>query len=113
MLENNFDGVLRVPVSKALRARTTNQHEFLNAYVGDLGNVVDMDVIRGADIQIGVDPLGGAGIHYWGPIAERYGLNFNFVSDAVDQTFRFMTADWNSRIRMDSSLGLHSPSGPI
>ena len=103
MLEGKLDGVLRVPLAKALRATTTHRHDFLNAYVDDLVNVIDMDVIRGAPIRLGVDPLGGAGVHYWGPIAERYGLNLTVVNDEVDPTFRFMSVDWDGRIRMDPS----------
>jgi phosphoglucomutase len=86
-----------------LRAATTHRHDFLRAYVSDLGRVIDMDALRGAGIRIGVDPLGGAGVHYWAPIAERYGLNLSVVNDAVDPTFRFMTVDWDGRIRMDPS----------
>jgi phosphoglucomutase len=74
-LKSNLQGVQRIPYEKALRTSTTHRHDFLNAYVSDLGNVIDMDAIRGANISMGVDPLGGAGVHYWGPIAERYGLN--------------------------------------
>jgi phosphoglucomutase len=103
LLEAKLDGVLRVPLSKALRATTTHRHDFLNAYVGDLVNVIDMDVVRGAPIRLGVDPLGGAGVHYWGPIAARYGLNLISVNDEVDQTFRFVSLDWDGRIRMDPS----------
>jgi phosphoglucomutase len=103
LLEDKLDGVLRVPLSKALRATTTHRHDFLNAYVGDLVNVIDMDVVRGAPIRLGVDPLGGAGVHYWGPIAARYGLNLISVNDEVDQTFRFVSLDWDGRIRMDPS----------
>jgi phosphoglucomutase len=103
LLEAKLDGVLRVPLSKALRATTTYRHDFLNAYVGDLVNVIDMDVVRGAPIRLGVDPLGGAGVHYWGPIAARYGLNLISVNDEVDQTFRFVSLDWDGRIRMDPS----------
>jgi phosphoglucomutase len=102
-LESRLDGVLRMCLSKALRATTTHRHDFLNAYVGDLVNVVDMAVLRGAPIRLGVDPLGGAGVHYWGPIAERYNLNLSVVNDEVDPTFRFMSADWDGRIRMDPS----------
>ena len=102
-LEHNLKGVRRVPVSKALRAPTTHRYDFLRSYVSDLGQVIDMDVLRGSRIRIGVDPLGGAGVHYWAPIAERYGLNIDVVNDAVDPTFRFMTVDWDGRIRMDPS----------
>ena len=93
----------RIPYEKALRASTTHRHDYLDAYISDLGNVIDMDVIRGAKISLGVDPLGGAGVHYWGPIAERYGLNLTVVNEAVDPTFRFMTVDWDGQIRMDPS----------
>jgi phosphoglucomutase len=95
--------VKRIPFEKALRASTTHRHNYIDAYVSDLGNVIDMDAIRGAKISMGVDPLGGAGIHYWGPIAERYGLNLTVVNEAVDPTFRFMTVDWDGQIRMDPS----------
>ena len=96
-------GVRRTPYEKALRAGTTHRHDYQTAYIGDLGHVIDMDAIRGATIGLGVDPLGGAGVHYWGPIAERYGLNLTVVSDVVDPTFRFMTVDWDGQIRMDPS----------
>jgi phosphoglucomutase len=102
-LENELTGVKRIPWEKALSASTTHRHNYLNAYVSDLGNVVDMDAIRGANISMGVDPLGGAGVHYWGPIAERYGLNLTVINEAVDPTFRFMTVDWDGQIRMDPS----------
>jgi len=102
-LENGLLGLKRSPIEKALRAPTTHRHDYLNAYVTDLANVVDMDAIRGAKISMGVDPLGGAGVHYWGPIAERYGLNLTVVNEAVDPTFRFMTVDWDGQIRMDPS----------
>ena len=102
-LENGLRGVKRIPFEKALRASTTHRHDYLNAYVNDLGKVIDLDVIRQAKISLGVDPLGGAGVHYWGPIAERYGLNLTVVNEAVDPTFRFMTVDWDGQIRMDPS----------
>jgi phosphoglucomutase len=102
-LKSNLQGVQRIPYEKALRTSTTHRHDFLNAYVSDLGNVIDMDAIRGANISMGVDPLGGAGVHYWGPIAERYGLNLTVVNEIVDPTFRFMTVDWDGKIRMDPS----------
>jgi phosphoglucomutase len=103
LLESSLKGVKRISFEKALRAATTHRHDFLNDYVNDLGSVLDMDAIRGANIRMGVDPLGGAGVHYWGPLAERYGLNLTVVNEAVDPTFRFMTADWDGRIRMDPS----------
>ncbi|MFA6920460.1 MAG: phosphoglucomutase (alpha-D-glucose-1,6-bisphosphate-dependent) [Gallionella sp.] len=102
-LENGLSGLKRIPFEKALRAPTTHQHDFLNAYITDLANVLDMDAIRGAKLKMGVDPLGGAGVHYWGQIAERYGLNLTVVNKAVDPTFRFMTVDWDGQIRMDPS----------
>lgn len=102
-LENGLPGLKRMPFEKALRATTTHRHDYLNAYITDLVTVIDMDAIRAAKISIGVDPLGGAGVHYWGPIAERYGLNLTVVNEAVDPTFRFMTVDWDGQIRMDPS----------
>ena len=95
--------VKRIPYEKALQAATTHQRDFLTPYIEDLANVIDMDAIRGSGLKLGVDPLGGAGVHYWGPIAQRYGLDLTVVSDAVDPTFRFMTLDWDGRIRMDPS----------
>ena len=102
-LEHRLQGVKRMPFEKALRASTTHRHDYLGAYTRDLATVIDMDAIRGAGIRMGVDPLGGAGVHYWGPIAERYGLDLTVVDDAVDPTFRFMTVDWDGQIRMDPS----------
>ena len=102
-LERDLLDVKRIPFEKALRAGTTHRHDYLNSYITDLVNVLDMDAIRGAKISLGVDPLGGAGVHYWAPIAERYGLNLTVVNDAVDPTFRFMTVDWDGQIRMDPS----------
>jgi phosphoglucomutase len=103
LLESSLRGVKRIPVEKALSASTTHRHDYLNAYISDLGNMINMDAIRGAKIRLGVDPLGGAGVHYWAPIAERYGLNLTVVNDVVDPTFRFMTVDWDGQIRMDPS----------
>jgi phosphoglucomutase len=102
-LGRKLRGVKRMPGEKALRASTTHRYDFLRAYVSDLGQVIDLDVLRGAGIRMGVDPLGGAGVHYWAPIAERYRLNLEVVNDVVDPTFRFMTVDWDGRIRMDPS----------
>jgi phosphoglucomutase len=102
-LENGLRELKRIPFETALRASTTHRHNYLDAYTRDLGNVIDMDAIRGAKISLGVDPLGGAGVHYWGPIAECYGLNLTVVNQAVDPTFRFMTVDWDGQIRMDPS----------
>ncbi|MEJ2552416.1 MAG: hypothetical protein P8Z34_17225 [Anaerolineales bacterium] len=98
-LENGLRGVKSIPFEKALRASTTHRHDYVNAYISDLGNVIDMDAIRGAKISLGVDPLGGAGVHYWAPIAEHYGLNLTVVNKAVDPTFRFMTVDWDGQMR--------------
>ena len=103
LLEANLAGVQRIPYERALHASTTHTHDYIDAYVGDLGNVIDMDAIRSAGLHLGVDPLGGAGVHYWGPIAERYGLDLTVVSDVVDEAFRFMTLDWDGQIRMDPS----------
>ncbi|MDB6090840.1 MAG: alpha-D-glucose phosphate-specific phosphoglucomutase [Gammaproteobacteria bacterium] len=102
-LEGALREVKRFSYEKALRSPTTHRHDYLNAYVGDLENVIDMAAIRDAKIRLGVDPLGGAGVHYWGPIAERYGLDLTVVNEEVDPTFRFMTVDWDGRIRMDPS----------
>jgi phosphoglucomutase len=102
-IEHALDGVRRIPYGHALRASTTHRHDYLDAYVGDLDSVIDMAAIRAANIRIGVDPLGGAGVHYWARIAERYRLDLTVVSDEVDPTFRFMTVDWDGRIRMDPS----------
>ena len=102
-LERDLRYIKRIPFERALHAGTTHRHNYLDAYVSDLGNVIDMNIIRDAKINIGVDPLGGAGVHYWGPIADRYGLNLTIVNNTVDPTFRFMTADWDGEIRMDPS----------
>src|SRR5512140_3505466 len=102
-LENGLKGVKRISLQRALHASTTRRYDYLKAYIDELAYVVDMDAIRGSKISLGVDPLGGAGVHYWGPIAERYGLNLTVVNQAVDPTFRFMTVDWDGQIRMDPS----------
>ncbi|MGH9765152.1 MAG: phosphoglucomutase (alpha-D-glucose-1,6-bisphosphate-dependent) [Blastocatellia bacterium] len=102
-LRAGLAGVKRVSFEKALRASTTHRYDYLNTYVSDLENVLDMDAIRGAKISMGVDPLGGAGVHYWGPIADRYKLSLTVVNEVVDPTFSFMTADWDGQIRMDPS----------
>ncbi len=102
-LERDLRDVKRISFEKALHASTTHRHDYLHNYISDLANVIDMEAIRGAKISLGVDPLGGAGVHYWGPIAEHYGLNLKVVNDAVDPTFRFMTVDWDGQIRMDPS----------
>jgi len=103
LLKGKLRGVKRISCDKARGASTTHEYDFLSAYVNDLGHVIDMDAIRSATVRIGIDPLGGAGIHYWPSIAERYGLNLTVVNEEVDPTFRFMTLDWDGRIRMDPS----------
>jgi len=103
LLEAGLSGVERVTLAEALNAATTHTHDFIEEYVGDLEQVVDFDVIRGANLKLGVDPLGGASVHYWARIGERYGLNLTVVNETVDATFRFMTLDWDGRIRMDPS----------
>jgi phosphoglucomutase len=102
-LANGLLDVNRVSFEKALHASTTHRRDFLDAYTRDLGSVIDMDAIRGAGVRLGVDPLGGAGVHYWARIAERFGLNLTVVNEIVDPTFRFMTVDWDGQIRMDPS----------
>ena len=102
-LEAGLKGVKRITFEKALSVSTTHRHDYLNTYIADLGNVIDMETIRGSNINLGVDPLGGAGVHYWKPIAERYGINLTVVNEVVDPTFRFMTVDWDGQIRMDPS----------
>ena len=103
LLTNKLQGVKRIASDQALRASTTHRHDYLGAYVRDLDQVIDVDVIRGSKLKLGVDPLGGAGVHYWGPIAERYGFDLTSVNDVVDPTFAFMTLDWDGQIRMDPS----------
>ena len=103
LIAANLSGVQRVTLARARTASTTHSHDYLQAYVSDLANVIDMEAIRGANIRMGVDPLGGAGVHYWAAIAERYRLNLTVVNDSVDATFRFMCVDWDGKIRMDPS----------
>jgi phosphoglucomutase len=103
LIAANLEGVRRVPLARARKASTTHSHDFLTNYVRDLGNVIDFEVIRGANVRMGVDPLGGAGVHYWSAIAEQYRLNLTVVNEAVDATFRFMSVDWDGKIRMDPS----------
>ena len=102
-LQSQLDGVKRILFEKALHASTTHKYDFLSTYVEDLDNVVDMAAIRDSKLKLGVDPLGGAGIDYWPRIADRFGLNLTIVNKAVDPTFRFMTVDWDGKIRMDPS----------
>ena len=102
-LEAKLRGIKRVLRAKALHAPTTHHHGYLAAYVADLASVIDMDAIRDAKIRMGVDPLGGAGVHYWAAIAEHYKLDLTVVSETVDSRFAFMTLDWDGQIRMDPS----------
>jgi phosphoglucomutase len=103
LIEARLKGLNRIPHEQALRAATTHRHDYLTTYVNDLGNVIDMDMICSAKIHLGVDPLGGAGVHYWARIAERHKLDLTVVSEVVDPTFSFMTVDWDGQIRMDPS----------
>jgi phosphoglucomutase len=103
LIADDLRGVARIPYARALRAATTHRHDFLGTYVGDLGAVIDLDAIRDARVRIGADPLGGASVAYWAAIAERHGLQLEVVNRSVDPTFRFMTVDWDGKIRMDCS----------
>ena len=103
LLTNRLQDVKRLSSDQALRASTTHRHDYLDAYVRDLDQVIDVEVIRGSKLKLGVDPLGGAGVHYWARIGERYGFDLTNVNDAVDPTFAFMTLDWDGQIRMDPS----------
>jgi phosphoglucomutase len=102
-LEDGLRGIKRIPYDRARKSSCVHRHDYIGPYVADLANVVDMEAIRSSGVRIGIDPLGGAGVHYWQPIIERYGLAATIVSDAVDPTFRFMTVDWDGKIRMDCS----------
>jgi phosphoglucomutase len=103
LLEQGLSTVRRVPLKQALQAETTQEFDFIESYVSDLGSVVDMDSIRASGLRIGADPMGGSGVHYWNVIAERFGLNIEVVNPEVDATFRFMTVDRDGKIRMDCS----------
>jgi len=103
LLAEGLREVRRIPYARARRAVTTHLHDYVTPYVDDLAGVVDMAAIRGAGVKIGVDPLGGAGVHYWDPIIARYGIGVTVVNDAVDPTFRFMSLDWDGKIRTDCS----------
>jgi phosphoglucomutase len=103
LLADGLKGIRRVSFQAALKASTTHRHDYLSAYVNDLINVIDVDAVRAGGIKIGVDPLGGAGVAYWGRIADHYGLDLTIVNEAVDPTFRFLVLDWDARIRMDPS----------
>src|SRR6187455_3189581 len=112
LLAANLAGVKRIPLAAARKAATTHEHDFLGEYVADLANVIDFEIIRDSKLRMGVDPLGGAGVHYWPAIAERYGLDLTVVNDAVDATFRFLTVDWDGKIHMDPSSS-HAMNGLI
>ena len=103
ILENNLKEVKKVTFEKALKAPTTHRYDYISSYVNDLSNVLDTDLLRDSHIKMGVHPLGGAGVKYWDAIAEKYKLNLNVISDEVDFTFRFMTLDWDGKVRMDPS----------
>ena len=103
LLAENLKGVQRIPFERAYRASTTHRYDYMDAYIGDLASVVDVDVLRSARVKLGVDPLGGAGVHYWEIISDRYKLPLTVVNEAVDPTFSFMTLDWDGQIRMDCS----------
>jgi phosphoglucomutase len=103
LIEGGLKEVKRMPFAQARKAATTHEHDFLNTYVADLASIIDFDIIRSAGVHMGVDPLGGAGVHYWAPIAERYKLDLTVVSDVVDPQFAFMSVDWDGKIRMDPS----------
>ncbi len=103
IIENNLRDVRRIPYAQARAAATTHSHDYVAEYVNDLASVIDLQAIKDAGVKIGVDPLGGASVGYWGPIGERYGLNLTVVNNLVDPTFRFMCIDWDGKIRMDCS----------
>jgi phosphoglucomutase len=103
LLADGLKGVKRIPYARALKADNVHRRDYVTPYVEDLANVVDMEAIRASGVKVGIDPLGGAAVHYWQPIIERYKIDATIVSDAVDPTFRFMTADWDGKIRMDCS----------
>jgi phosphoglucomutase len=103
ILRAGWRDVPRVGVEAALAAETTRKHDFLSAYVDDLPNVLDIDLIRASGVRIGADPLGGASVEYWGAIGERYGLDLTVVNPTVDPRWAFMTLDWDGKIRMDCS----------
>jgi phosphoglucomutase len=103
LLSSGLEDVARIPYERARHVATTRTYDYVGSYVSDLSSVVDMAAIRSASLKIGVDPLGGAGVAYWRPIAERYGVEVEVVNDTVDPTFRFMSLDWDGKIRMDCS----------
>jgi len=112
LLAAGLVGVRRIPYPRARAASTTQRYDFLGEYVAGLDRVVDMEAIRASGLKLAVDPLGGAGVAYWAPIADRYGLDLTILNDAVDPTFRFMRLDWDGKIRMDCSSP-HAMAGLI
>jgi phosphoglucomutase len=102
-LARQLDGVRRIPLARARKASCVHAHDYITPYVSDLATVVDMAAIAASGVRIGIDPLGGAAVHYWAPIIERYKIAATIVNDAVDPSFRFMTLDWDGKIRMDCS----------
>ncbi|HSA61021.1 MAG TPA: phosphoglucomutase (alpha-D-glucose-1,6-bisphosphate-dependent) [Nitrospiraceae bacterium] len=103
LIKAHLHGLSSISYARARRAATTRTHDYIGTFVGDLQHVVDLEAIKSAGLKLGVDPLGGSGVAYWKPIAERYGLNIEIVNPAVDPTFRFMPLDWDGKIRMDCS----------
>jgi phosphoglucomutase len=103
LVKAGLRGIKQVSYQSALKAATTHRHDYLGSYVADLASVLDLDIIRESGLNAGVDPLGGAGVHYWAAIADRYRLKLTVLNSEVDPTFRFMTLDWDGRIRMDPS----------
>ncbi|UVT20177.1 MAG: alpha-D-glucose phosphate-specific phosphoglucomutase [Nitrospira sp.] len=103
LLSEKLQGTKRMSIGLARQAPTTHRHDYLGAYLGDLINVIDVDIIKSARLKLAIDPLGGSGVAYWQPLAERYGLNIEIVNPVVDPTFRFMPLDWDGKIRMDCS----------
>jgi phosphoglucomutase len=103
LLKDDLPGVRRMPYERARKSALVHRHDFITPYVADLANVVDMDAIAASGVKLGIDPLGGASVHFWQPIIDRYGIAATIVNDTIDPTFRFMTADWDGKIRMDCS----------
>jgi phosphoglucomutase len=103
LIETKLEGLRRIPYERARKSPRIHRHDYIGAYVPDLANVVDMATIRASGVKIGIDPLGGASVHFWQPIIETYGLDATIVNETIDPTFRFMPLDWDGRIRMDCS----------
>jgi phosphoglucomutase len=102
-LENRLRGIARLPYERARKSQSVHPYDYISPYVSDLGNIVDMALIKSSGVKMGIDPLGGAAVHFWQPIVDRYGIKATVVNDLIDPTFRFMTADWDGKIRMDCS----------